>query len=85
MHEAVTNTYTHTHSCCHIVQNRPYHIEKKLVAEEMAMRPRGGGGASSRRTTRSGVARPVYDDFTPESEWQQDDESHILRIYLPGA
>ncbi|KAG6390120.1 hypothetical protein SASPL_151602 [Salvia splendens] len=52
----------------------------------MAMRPRGGGGggASSRRTTRSGVARPVYDDFTPEFEWEQDDESHILSIYLPG-
>ncbi|XP_057798336.1 inactive protein RESTRICTED TEV MOVEMENT 2 [Salvia miltiorrhiza] len=50
----------------------------------MVMRSRGGGGAGSRRTTRSGVVRSVYEDFKPVSEWQQDDESHILNIYLPG-
>ncbi|KAL1531522.1 protein RESTRICTED TEV MOVEMENT 2 [Salvia divinorum] len=50
----------------------------------MAMRPRGGGGASSRRATRPGVVRPVYEDFKPESEWQRDDESLILSIHLPG-
>ncbi|KAL0455397.1 UNVERIFIED_CONTAM: class IV heat shock protein [Sesamum latifolium] len=50
----------------------------------MAMRPRGGGAAAPRRAARPGAVRPVYEDFKPMSEWQQDDESHILNIYLPG-
>ncbi|KAL1558854.1 protein RESTRICTED TEV MOVEMENT 2 [Salvia divinorum] len=50
----------------------------------MAMRPRGGSAADSRKATRSGLVRSVYEDFKPESEWQQDDESHILNIHLPG-
>ncbi|XP_047941516.1 protein RESTRICTED TEV MOVEMENT 2 [Salvia hispanica] len=50
----------------------------------MAMSPRGGGAAGSRRGTRPGVVRSVYEDFKPESEWQLDHESHILNIYLPG-
>lgn len=50
----------------------------------MAMRPRGDGAAPPRRATRSGGVRPVYEEFRPLSEWQQDDESHILNIYLPG-
>ncbi|KAH6804195.1 hypothetical protein C2S51_032442 [Perilla frutescens var. frutescens] len=50
----------------------------------MAMRPRGGSASGSKRTTRTGLVRPVYEDFNPVSEWQQDDESHILNIYLPG-
>lgn len=52
------------------------------------MRSRGGGGtgggAGARRGTRTGVVRSVYEDFKPLSEWQQDDESHVLNIYLPG-
>ena len=48
------------------------------------MSPRGGGAAGSRRGTRPGVVRSVYEDFKPESEWQLDHESHILNIYLPG-
>ncbi|KAL8555127.1 hypothetical protein ACS0TY_003067 [Phlomoides rotata] len=48
----------------------------------MAMRPRGGGAAAPR--ARSQLVRPVYEDFKPVSEWQQDDDSHILNIYLPG-
>ncbi|KAH6758003.1 hypothetical protein C2S52_023084 [Perilla frutescens var. hirtella] len=31
----------------------------------------------------SGVS-PVYDDFKPTSEWQQDALSHTLTVYLPG-
>ncbi|KAI3448723.1 hypothetical protein Pfo_005390 [Paulownia fortunei] len=50
----------------------------------MATRSRGGGAAAPRRPTQSGGVRPVYEDFRPMSEWQQDDESHILNIYLPG-
>lgn len=48
------------------------------------MRPRGGGAGAPRRVARPGGVRPVYEDFKPMSEWQQDDESHILNIYLPG-
>ncbi|KAG6415607.1 hypothetical protein SASPL_123020 [Salvia splendens] len=50
----------------------------------MAMSPRGGGPAGSRRRTRPGVVRSVYEDLKPESDWQLDHESHILNIYLPG-
>ncbi|KAL3631691.1 hypothetical protein CASFOL_024675 [Castilleja foliolosa] len=48
----------------------------------MVMRSRGGGGP--RRGARRGGVRPVHEDFRPTSEWQQDDESHILNIHLPG-
>ncbi|CAA0831465.1 HSP20-like chaperones superfamily protein [Striga hermonthica] len=50
----------------------------------MAMRPRGGAASNPRRGARTGGVRPVYEDFRPVSEWKQDDESHILNIYLPG-
>ncbi|PIN01296.1 hypothetical protein CDL12_26194 [Handroanthus impetiginosus] len=50
----------------------------------MAMHPRGGGTGAPRRGGRSGGVRPVYEDFRPMSEWQDNDESHILNIYLPG-
>ncbi|XP_073288418.1 uncharacterized protein [Primulina huaijiensis] len=48
----------------------------------MAMRPRGSG--TTKQTLRSAGVRPVYEDFKPISEWEQDDESHFLVIYLPG-
>ncbi|KAK4424753.1 Inactive protein RESTRICTED TEV MOVEMENT 2 [Sesamum alatum] len=50
----------------------------------MAMRPRGSSASAPRRAARPGGVRPVYEDFKPVSEWQQDDESHFLNIYLPG-
>ncbi|GER34590.1 heat shock family protein [Striga asiatica] len=50
----------------------------------MAMRPRGGSASNPRRGARTGGVRPVYEDFRPVSEWKQDNESHILNIYLPG-
>ncbi|KAL8028753.1 hypothetical protein ABFX02_14G181400 [Erythranthe guttata] len=53
----------------------------------MVMRSRGGGaGAPNRGGARlgGGVVRPVYEDFKPKSEWQQNDELHILDINLPG-
>lgn len=48
----------------------------------MVMRQRGGGTA--RAPSRSAGVRPVYEDFKPISEWEQDDESHFLVIHLPG-
>ncbi|KAI3445239.1 hypothetical protein Pfo_001904 [Paulownia fortunei] len=50
----------------------------------MAMRPRGGAVAATPNGRRSGGVWPVFEDFKPTSEWQQDDESHVLMIYLPG-
>lgn len=48
----------------------------------MALGQRGGGTA--RAPSRSAGVRPVYEDFKPISEWEQDDESHFLVIHLPG-
>ncbi|EPS67909.1 hypothetical protein M569_06866, partial [Genlisea aurea] len=28
--------------------------------------------------------RPVYETFRPTSDWRQDEDSHILTVYLPG-
>lgn len=42
------------------------------------MKARGGGGGVA------GVVWPVYEDFKPTSEWQDDAQSHNLIIYLPG-
>ncbi|KAL7239169.1 hypothetical protein ACSBR2_005131 [Camellia fascicularis] len=28
-------------------------------------------------------ARPVYEDFSPKFEWKEDEQSHILFVYLP--
>ncbi|XP_073151357.1 uncharacterized protein [Henckelia pumila] len=48
----------------------------------MAMRQRGSG--TGKPPSRSAGVRPVFEDFKPISEWEQDDESHFLVIYLPG-
>ncbi|KZV47306.1 inactive protein RESTRICTED TEV MOVEMENT 2 [Dorcoceras hygrometricum] len=48
----------------------------------MAMRQRGSG--TGRQPPRSAGVRPVFEDFKPISEWEQDDESHSLVLYLPG-
>ncbi|KAL3829855.1 hypothetical protein ACJIZ3_018657 [Penstemon smallii] len=50
----------------------------------MAMRARGGGGGGAGHGRFTGGVRKVHEDFKPISEWQQDDDSHILIIYLPG-
>ncbi|CAI9115362.1 OLC1v1016250C1 [Oldenlandia corymbosa var. corymbosa] len=54
----------------------------------MAMRPVGRGGrrtaATPSRQGFGGGVQAVYEDFRPMSEWQQDKESDILLIYLPG-
>ncbi|PIN26598.1 hypothetical protein CDL12_00628 [Handroanthus impetiginosus] len=53
----------------------------------MAMTPRGdgdGGAATTPYHTGAGDVWPVFEEFKPTSEWQEDDESHILIIYLPG-
>lgn len=50
----------------------------------MAMRSRGGAAAGPARGRVAGAVRQVFEDFRPASEWQQDDDSHILSINLPG-
>lgn len=42
------------------------------------MKGRGGAAAGGPGTW------PVYEDFKPNSEWQQDDHSHNLIVSLPG-
>lgn len=90
MHEAISLSHTQTFDILKLRIDL-HHFENQLQ-RRMAMRSRGGGGgggsgtgAGARRGTRTGVVRSVYEDFKPLSEWQQDDESHVLNIYLPGV
>ncbi|XP_051123439.1 inactive protein RESTRICTED TEV MOVEMENT 2-like [Andrographis paniculata] len=49
----------------------------------MAMRATGGGGGSV-RNRRRGVVQAVYEDFKPNSEWQEEDHFYVLKVNLPG-
>lgn len=61
-----------TNYCCFCVEMRP---------------ARGGAarGGPARGASRPwAVVQPIYEEFRPVSEWQQDEESEILLIFLPG-
>lgn len=49
----------------------------------MATRPVGTGGATPHHSRFH--YRSEYEIFQPMSEWQQDEESDILILYLPGT
>ncbi|KAI8571536.1 hypothetical protein RHMOL_Rhmol01G0127300 [Rhododendron molle] len=43
------------------------------------------GGITPSHPARAGRAvRPVYEDFTPTSEWKKQEQSQLLLVYLPG-
>lgn len=52
----------------------------------MRQTPRNSATGTTRRPPQSPVAAaPVYEDFRPTIEWQEDEESNtLLLIYLPG-
>ncbi|KAG5565065.1 hypothetical protein RHGRI_001076 [Rhododendron griersonianum] len=44
------------------------------------------GGITPSHPARAGRAvRPVYEDFTPTSEWTKQEQSQLLLVYLPGT
>ncbi|KAF7154075.1 hypothetical protein RHSIM_Rhsim01G0121400 [Rhododendron simsii] len=44
------------------------------------------GGITPSHPARAGrTVRPVYEDFTPTSEWKKQEQSQLLLAYLPGT
>ncbi|XP_058210637.1 inactive protein RESTRICTED TEV MOVEMENT 2 [Rhododendron vialii] len=50
----------------------------------MATGQQTGGITPSRQARADRAVRPVYEDFTPTSEWKKQEQSQLLLVYLPG-